>query len=219
MRSGNRLVRTTAKLLIALFAFSCVARSHPSHHRHHKHKLVNLTAPTAPVYQLDGDLIADRVTLESNGVEKQISIRFGNLRRQEVGFTTQTADVGALVAGDIDRDGDVDIVWIANGAQPNAVVLINEGEGNFVEADNAPFLTELDGLFNSGVPPDKRLTPHRRKQASLPSSSISDIAPQSEIAFKIPATTSNQISDSQRIADQTGFLCLLRGRAPPSLLN
>jgi hypothetical protein len=218
VRSGNRLVRTTAKVLIALFAFSCVARSHASQHQHHKHR-VNFTAPTAPVYQLDGDLIADRVTLESNGVEKKISIRFGNLRRQEVGFTTETPDVGALVAGDIDRDGDIDIVWVANGTQQSAVVLINQGEGNFVEAENAPFLTELDGLFNSGVPPDKRLTQHRRKQASLPSSSFSDVAPQSEIAFKTPTTTSSHILDSPRTTDQPGFLTRLRGRAPPSLLN
>ena len=194
-----------------------MARSHPSKHQHHKHRLVNPTAPTAPVYQLDGDLIADRVTLESNGVEKKISIRFGNLRQQEIGFTTDTADLGALVAGDIDQDGDVDIVWIGNRAQRSAVVLINQGEDSFAEADNTPFLTALDGLFNTGDPPDTRLTKQRRKQSSLPSSSFSDIAPGPEINFKIPTTLGSHFSELQRIADPSAFLTRLRGRAPPSL--
>ena len=203
---------------MALFAFSCVARSHPSRHQHQKQRLVLPTASTAPIYQLDKDLIADRVILESNGLEKKISIRFGNMRRQDVGFTTATADVGVIVPGDIDRDGDVDIVWIGNGAPQNAIVLINEGEGNFAEADSTSFSLELDGLFNTGDPPDKRLTKLRRKQASLSSSSFSDIAARPEIGLTIPATIGSHFSDLQRIADQSAFLTRLRGRAPPSLL-
>src|SRR5437588_2291913 len=168
------MAKLTAKFLIALFALSCVARPHPR--RQHAHKNRPRAEPASnptTAYQLDRDIIGDRVTLQSNGVEKMLSIRFGNLRHQQIGFKTQTDDSGHLVAGDIDRDGDVDLIWVGAADRKSAVVLINDGEGNFAEAsDVSAYASELDGLFNSNDPSGNQKLKRGRKSSSLASASF-----------------------------------------------
>src|SRR5207253_7189451 len=105
-------------------------------------------------YVLDTDSKAARVTLQSNGFDKTISIKFGNSKNKVLGFTTRSDDSGNLVAGDIDRDGDVDLIWVGGADRNNAIVLINQGEGNFAESgDNSLYASELDELFDPGDSP------------------------------------------------------------------
>lgn len=213
----SNLTRTTAKFLIALFAISCIVGAH-SWRSHEPHTQETKTATPAAGYHLDSDLFADRVTLESNGFEKRISIRFGNLRRQELGFKTKSADGGNLVAGDIDRDGDLDLVWVGT-EQEGAVVWLNQGEGDFVEArDNQPYSSELDGLFNAGDPPDKRLAQRRPKSSSLVSSAFSDIGALA-IEFHAPIGRRTSFATGERPADRLTFLTKLQKRGPPSILS
>ena len=73
----------------------------------------------------DADAAQDRATLQSDGFDKTIRLRFGDARRADLAFATGSADGGNLVAGDIDRDGDVDLVWVGSSTR-DAVVLLNE---------------------------------------------------------------------------------------------
>ena len=222
MRPSNRLVRTTAKFLVALFALSCVARAHPWRSHRHKPQLPtsnSLVTPTG-AYHVDNDLVADRVTLESDGFKKTIHIRFGNSRNQRLRFSTASAENGKLVAGDIDRDGDVDLIWVASAASKTAVVLINQGEGDFAEAeDSAPYTSELDGLFNVGDLPDKRLVKRHRKSSSLTSSTFSDIAPGVTSELHVTAVNRLSIIPLERNAERLEFLSNDPERGPPSILS
>lgn len=207
--------------MIVLFAISCAVRGHPSPPHSHKPQTQATKSAVNPSagYHLDRDLVADRLTLESNGADKRIRIRFGNLRRQELGFSTTTADGGNLVAGDIDRDGDVDLIWVGT-EQKSAVVWLNQGEGDFVEAiDNQPYSAELDELFNAGDPPDKRLVKQRSRNSSLVSSSFSDIgAAVMEVEFHAPIVRRPTFVRVERPADRLCFLAQLQRRGPPSIL-
>lgn len=213
-------MRTTARFLIALFALSCVARAHPWRSHQHKPHSPTSHSPVYPngAYHLDNDLVADLVTLESNGFEKRIHIRFGNSRNQHLGFSTSSNEDGKLVAGDIDRDGDIDLIWLGSTSK-SAVVLINQGEGDFAEAsDNAPY-SELDDLFNLGDPPDKRLVQHRRKTSTLTSSTLSDIAPSIVSELHVPTVKRFPVCTVGQNVDQLTFLANDPKRGPPSILS
>jgi len=65
-------------------------------------------------------------------------------------FVSKSPSRGMLVANDIDNDGDVDLIWLANRDQKNAVVLLNDGNGVFTEAkDNAAFTYQLNALLST----------------------------------------------------------------------
>src|SRR5215471_9970545 len=60
---------------------------------------------------------------------------------------------GRLISKDIDGDGDLDLIWIGANEQRSAVVLVNDGAGDFTEAkDNAPYAAALEALLSSDDP-------------------------------------------------------------------
>jgi hypothetical protein len=222
VRPGINLTKATAKLLIALFVLSCVSRAHPWRpHTHKAHsQTTNASRRTPAAYELDTDLKADQVILESNGFDKTINIKFGNLRSKELAFRSRTDDGGNLVVGDIDRDGDVDLIWVGNTGSNNAVVWINQGEGDFAEvSDNGPYSSELDELFNIGDPPDKRSVKHGRKSSSLTSSSFSDIGLGLETRSNARTVQKHSVATFERVADHPAILTHVRKRGPPSILS
>ena len=222
MFSGSRLTRATAKFLIALFALSCVSRAHPRQpHGHKPHSPTsNIVLNPVHIYHLDKDLVGDRVTLESSGFKKTIHIRFGDSRRQHVSFSTGSNEEGKLVAGDIDHDGDVDLIWLGSAEQKRAVVLINQGEGDFAEAiDNAQYSSELDELFSTGDPPDNRRIKHGRKPSQLASSTFSPTAQALTRALQVPEI---KISFVSTVEPKTSSLVFLKNdpqRGPPAILS
>ena len=207
----------TAKVLIALFVLSCVSRAHtrrPHTHKTHSQAIdAQLSSTTA--YVLDTDSKAARVTLQSNGFDKTISIKFGNFRRRILGFTTRSDAGGNLVVGDIDRDGDVDLIWVGS-TNRNNVVWINEGEGNFAEvSDNAQYTSELE-LFNFGDSSDKRIIKKHRKNSSLTSSSP-DIGVALATSFYASAIQKHPVSRVECAFDRSAILTHVRKRGPPSI--
>ena len=222
MLARSNLTKAIARFLIALFAFSCVARAHPWKTRTHKRQssTSNRGANPAGVYNLDKDRVADRVTLESNGFEKTIDIRFGSSRNQQFRFSTVSNEDGRLVASDIDRDGDVDLIWLGTTERERAVVLLNQGEGDFAESsDNAPYSSELNDLFNLGDPTDRRLVKHSRKSSTLTAATCSDIAPGLTSELHIPEVKDSSVNDSQPTPGGLAFLTNDPKRGPPSILS
>lgn len=221
MRSGNKLSQATAKLLVALFLLSCVSRARTPRHHDLKARPQNINSQLGwPVYELDSDWKSDQVTLQSNGYDKKIHIKFGNLRREELSFTTNIEDNGKLVAGDIDRDGDLDLIWVGSADRKNAIVLINQGEGDFAEAsDNTPFFAELDGLFNTGDSPQKRLRKGHRRASSLTSPPFSDISLTFETRSYAPAIQTVLIASVDSVAYRRAVLTCINKRGPPPILS
>jgi hypothetical protein len=213
--------RALAFALIALFAFSYVPHTHAhrSDHQDSPRRALgiatdNLTTACA----LDADVRPDRVTLRANGADKTITIRFGDTRRSEISFLARGNAAGNLVAGDIDHDGDVDLVWGATDPQ-SAVVLLNNGEGNFAEApDNSPYASELDDLFGSNDPASDRKVKRGRKTSTLTSTSFHEIDLPLFARF-LTVTIDSAAAVSELLNARSLFVCSVRKRGPPVVLS
>ena len=223
MRSTGASKRATAITLIALFVLSCVPRALAHHDPHHKSppRPIDLSkSGLTAACDFDADVRQDRVTLQSNGHDKKIKIRFGNQRSSELAFTARSDDSGSLIAGDIDRDGDVDLVWVTTADRRNAVVLINDGEGNFAEAaDNSPYASELDGLFSSNDPSGNQRLRRGRKSSSLASASFHDVGLSVLTGFQSTAISLAPVSAREPLHVQSRFVSYLRKRGPPAILS
>jgi len=210
-----------ALTLIALFLLSCVPRGHAHRHPHQKTSTAtNLFNTSLAAWDVDGDIRQDRVTLQSNGHDKTIRIHFGNTRRSQIAFTAPSDDSGRLVAGDIDRDGDVDLVWVGAADRKEAVVLLNDGDGNFAEVtDNSQFASELDDLFSSGDPSGKRSLKHKQKTLVLPSAWFHDVGLPSLIKFQPDTVNLAPAFVPKPLGVQSPFVNHLCKRGPPLNLS
>jgi FG-GAP-like repeat len=168
---------------------------------------------------LDGDYVADSVNLRSNGFDKTIDISFGNLRTSEVSFAAKSADHGKLVVRDIDGDGDLDLIWVPDHDQKTAVVLINDGKGDFDEAkDNTPYASQLNALL-SGDSSDEHSLQAGHQIYSLSSSSFREIA-FTEINRSVCATIRLiSFAGFNAFGNRSAFLSYLRKRGPPLILS
>ena len=179
MSHGGATKQAAALTLIALFVFYSVPRVYAHHYRRHESSRRPLDVANNSLIascDLDADLTPDRLTLHANGQDRTIRIRFSDARSWQVSFTARTDAPGNLIIRDIDHDGDVDLVWVGTADQQSAVVLLNNGEGNFVEAtDNSPFASELDELFGNSDPSGKLKLKRGRKSSTLTSASFHEV--------------------------------------------
>jgi hypothetical protein len=85
----------------------------------------------------DGDNKLDRAELSSHGRHKQINLTFGGSLWKSLSFDSGVYERGSLIWGDVDRDGDADLIWISQ--QPRKLILwIGDGHGNFTIAPDGP---------------------------------------------------------------------------------
>jgi len=221
VRVINASKRAAALALIALFILSCVPRAHARHHRQRSSQSKSNSAKislTATV-DFDADAAQDRATLQSNGFDKTIRLRFGDARRADLAFATGSADWGNLVAGDIDRDGDVDLVWVGSSTR-DAVVLLNDGQGNFAAAtDTSLYASELDDLFGSNDPSSPNKLKRGRKSSSLTSTSFHELGFAFLTGFQADPIRVAHLSSRELLKGQSLFVCYLRKRGPPSVLS
>jgi len=211
--------KAAALTLIALFLLSCVPRTHAHRASHHKSRN-DLFNTSLAAWDVDGDIRQDRVTLQSNGHDKTIRILFGNTRRSQIAFTAPSDDSGRLVAGDIDRDGDVDLVWVGATDRKEAVVLLNDGDGNFAEiTDNSQFASELDDLFSGGDPSGNRSLKRRQKTLVLPSASFHDVGLPLLVRFENTSVNPAPAFVPKPLSVQSPVVNHLCKRGPPPSLS
>jgi hypothetical protein len=166
----------------------------------------------------DGD--SDGLRLPSSGFPQIIDIRFASLRISRFTFINENHDHGRLFFRDIDADGDLDLVWIGGGEQRTAVVLINDGRGDFTEAkDNAPYAAELDALLNGSDPSEQPSFQTEKQTYTLTSSPASDIAPAVASRLACPTVSIAAADGLEAFDDQSTFLSDLRKRGPPLIFS
>lgn len=62
----------------------------------------------------------------------------------------QDADVGSMAFGDIDNDGDQDLIISGSGAAVKTTLYVNDSSGNFTEASGTPFVNVSGGTVGFG---------------------------------------------------------------------
>lgn len=222
MRVINASKRWSALTLIALFVLSAVPRAHAyrSHHPKPHKQAGHLDGGLTAAVNIDADVNRDLVTLESEGRNKTLKIRFGNAKSSRLTFTSDSDEVGGLVAGDIDRDGDVDLVWVGSANSKSAVVLINDGEGNFAAAeDNSPYASELDDLFSNNDSSNQNRLRRGRKSSSLFSASFHEDALPVVVRFQSTTSSILPFTVFSPLGTLSTFASDLRKRGPPSILS
>jgi hypothetical protein len=79
----------------------------------------------------DGDNKVDQATLSSNGNFKSIHVVLGkSSSSSSLNFDSNVSDRGRLVSGDIDEDGDIDLVWISQNSR-EFITWLGDGRGHF----------------------------------------------------------------------------------------
>src|SRR6266566_6045239 len=85
-----------------------------------------------PVFSdFDGDNHLDQARLSSHGSHKQIHVHLQESSSKTLSFDSGMSDPGSLLSGDVDRDGDADLIWISRTAAPVLVFWMGDGRGNF----------------------------------------------------------------------------------------
>jgi len=78
----------------------------------------------------DADNKLDQATLYSDGLLKQIHIAFGKSSWSSLSFQSIKSERGGLFSGDVDHDGDIDLVWTAE-TGGESITWLGDGRGNF----------------------------------------------------------------------------------------
>ena len=223
MGTGTGLREVTALVLLILVALSWVPLGRASSLRscRRSYSFPSDFRPTLAVLaDFDGDRAIDNIKLHSNGFDKIIDIKFANLRTAEFRFAATSLDQGALIAKDIDGDGDVDLVWVAGRHKNTAVVLINDGKGDFTRAkENAPYATALNELLDSSDPSDQNSLQAGHQILSLASSSFPHISLPMAGRFAGPTGYWVRCFSFNGFADRSAFLSYLHKRGPPTILS
>ncbi len=112
-----------------------------------------LLLDNSPVFSdFDGDHKVDRATLSSSGHVQNIQVAFGKSDWRSLSFDSNEAAGGRLISGDIDADGDIDLVWISQSSR-DFVTFLGDGHGNFSIVTASPInLDRILALLEDGAP-------------------------------------------------------------------
>src|SRR5947207_2918686 len=125
-------VRIAALLIVALIALPWVSRI-PSPNR------IEQKTPTftLPVFSdFDGDHNVDIAELSTHGRVKRIHVTLGTRLTKLLSFDSNDADRGLLFSSDLDRDGDLDLIWISRNNPQHFVTWLGDGHGDFKPAND-----------------------------------------------------------------------------------
>jgi hypothetical protein len=213
------VTRAFGRLLVALLFVSWLhaipgfgaARETPSN-------FVDFPLYGLPVFSdFDGDNKLDQAALSSNGPIKTIHITWGSSSRSSLPFDSGVSDHGRLLSGDIDSDGEADLIWVSQSDPSKFVVWLGDGRGHFsIGTDSELDFHRIQALLGDGEP---GLT-EKSNGGELPGAllSTSFAAPP---AFAYPAhifLPEQSFSAAQPLALCALFFSVLRKRGPPPKL-
>ena len=160
----------------------------------------------------DSDNKLDQATLFSEGSLKRIQIAFGKAAWSSLTFDSTVLEPGGLFTGDIDADGDIDLVWIEE-SSGKSVTWLGDGHGNF-SLDRARKV-DLTALLGNAQPRFTDSASGREVEAAL-----------SATILLVPRTFEYHpylASQAVILADQSSpaaapFFTVVQERGPPSQL-
>jgi len=169
---------------------------------------------TEPVLSdFDSDNRLDQATLSSEGSLKRIHIAFGKSAWSSLTFDSAVAEPGGLFSGDIDDDGDIDLVWIAE-SSGKSVTWLGDGHGNFsLDRDRK---VDVAPLLGSAQPRLADNASGRETQATLSTTNL--FVPRTiEYHSYLPCRAVTLANDTP--AAPTPFFAVVQERGPPSQLS
>jgi len=168
----------------------------------------------APVLSdFDSDNKLDQATLSSEGSLKRIHIGFGKSAWSSLTFDSTVAEPGGLFSGDIDDDGDIDLVWIAE-SSGKSVTWLGDGHGNFsLDRDRK---VDVVALLGNAQPRLNDNGGGREAQATLSTTNL--FVPRTfEYHSYLPCRAVTLANDT--LAAPTPFFAVVQERGPPSQLS
>lgn len=133
MRShGTRIIGLAIFVLVCAPWLLMLSSYAPRPHRTPSRPQRAVPFQNLPVFSdFDGDNKLDQADLSSNGSHKRINVGLGRSSWTSLSFDSGGTDAGKLVSGDIDSDGDADLIWISETLPKHLVVWLGDGSGNF----------------------------------------------------------------------------------------
>ena len=161
----------------------------------------------------DSDNKLDQATLSSEGSLKRIHIGFGKSAWSSLTFDSTVTEPGGLFSGDIDDDGDIDLVWIAE-SSGKSVTWLGDGHGNFsLDRDRK---VDVVALLGNAQPRLNDNGSGREAQATLSTTNL--FVPRTfEYHSYLPCRAVTLANDTP--AAPTPFFAVVQERGPPSQLS
>jgi hypothetical protein len=162
----------------------------------------------------DGDHKLDQAELFSDGAQKSIHVSLGKFAWTSLSFDSGVQDRGRLVSGDIDSDGDADLVWVSQSYPRTFVAWLGDGRGNFsidTRHDRAPAQAMLETRQQTRLAGD----PDDRDSTAVLQTTTVVAAHPSVLLFGDIRSERYTIVPQRRGISAT-CLSVLRKRGPPS---
>ncbi len=168
----------------------------------------------------DGDNRLDLAHLSSHGSHKQILVDLYKSPSKTLLFDSGMSDPGSLLSGDIDRDGDVDLVWMSQTDSPVIVFWMGDGHGNFTIISDPSTQSQLRKAFLYGNTSWNSINESREPGPDGVVPRENSVTLATAVAY-IPILVSSQNSRrlNQVSVVSAVFLSALQERSPPSIAH
>ena len=197
--------------LLAVFGFGWTSHNlHPA----------GFSLSARPVFSdFDGDHKLDQAELSSRGRFKTIYVTLGKSSWRSLFFDSVVSDKGRLVSGDLDNDGDDDLIWMSQGNPEEFVIWLGDGRGDFSIATKPEAnLHRIHALLNDEAPSGlSDNSTGRELSCALLLAPVWIGLLKTQYQFHIVSAQTWQ--PNQTRAASMPYLSVLRKRGPPSELS